>query len=477
VPGLLRLYRLVRLPLRITTVISVLVLLGSFSTLSPSAQAQADTSVPTVQGPISGPGPAYSSLSACDSGCPNPTPGTSLSDFGYVTQEYFVSGVADGSPYATRIVVRRPASPRRFSGLVVAEPMHFSGAALICQYAQLGIAESGDACLEIDAEPLDLGLLQAFNSARYGSLSIVSEAQTNDILAQVGRLVRSNAPDSPLAGFPVRDMVLTGISESSDVTRAYMSAYDTGASTFLMPDGSPIYQGYFLSSTLGPDPLPITNVPTIQMPTQNEVTAGEPGNGESSSFQRPDSNSPSNPFRIYEVAAMSHADVRNLPNNMGCILPFSQFPQGAMVFMGLEHDLNWVAYGIVPPHAPSYIAVNPGNQVIDGTRVALDQFGNAIGGVRTPYVDVPIFKYTIPNYNIPDSAGTSFTCSIAGFQTPLPESVLHSLYKNEGQYLSEVNHDLHKLTAEGWWPEQYTQSTIRADSLAYAKEFLSPASA
>jgi Alpha/beta hydrolase domain len=400
-----------------------------------------------------------------------------MSDFNYVTQEYFVSGVADGSPYATRIVVRRPAVPQKFSGLVVAEPMHFSGSALICQYAQLGIAMSGDACLEIDSEPLDLGLLQGFNSARYGSLSIVSEAQTNDILAQVGRLVRSNAPGNPFAGLGVSDVVLSGISESSNVTRAYMTAYDGGSSTFQMPDGSPIYQGFFLSSTLGPNPLPITNVPTIQMPTQNEVTAGQPGNGESSSFERPDSDSPANPFRIYEVAGMSHADVRNLPNNQGCIAPFSQFPQGAMEFMGLDHELNWVANGTVPPHAPSYIAVNPGNQVIDGTRVALDQYGNAIGGVRTPYLNVPIFTYTIPNYNNPTSAGPSFLCAIAGFQTPLPQSVLQGLYKNEGQYISAVNNDLHQLASEGWWPDQYTQSFLKADALAYAKEFLAPAGA
>lgn len=394
-----------------------------------------------------------------------------MSDFGYVTEEYFVSGIADGSPYETRIVVRRPARPEKFSGLVVAEPMHFSGAALICQYAQLGIAESRDACLEIDAEPIDLSLLQGFNSARYGSLSL-SSAQTSDILAQVGQLVRSNGPGSPFAGLRVRDVVLSGISESSNTVRSYMSAYDQGLPGFRMPDGSPIYQGFFLVSTLGPDPLPITNVPTIQMPTQNEVTAGMPGPGETSSFQRPDSNSPANPFRIYEVAGNSHADVRGLPNaNSGCILPFSQFPVGAMVFMGLEHELNWVAHGIVPPEAP-YIAVNPGNQVTDGTRVALDQYGNAIGGVRTPYLNVPIFKYTIPNYNIPNSAGTGLLCSLAGYQTPLPQSVLQSLYKNGGRYLAEVNASMFRLTREGWWPEQYTWPELEADALNYAKEFL-----
>jgi len=141
---LLRLPRPVRFPIRTAAIVALLVLAGSFWAGSPSAQAQADTTVPVVQGPITGPGPMFASLS------PGPAPGTSLSDFNYVTDEYFVSGIADGSPYETRVVIRRPALPEKFSGLVVAEPMHFSGAALICQYAQLGIAMSGDGCLEIE---------------------------------------------------------------------------------------------------------------------------------------------------------------------------------------------------------------------------------------------------------------------------------------------------------------------------------------
>lgn len=456
----------VRTPLRATALVAAALAACCLSTWNASAQAQpsqpaADTAVPVVQGPITGPGPMFASL--------NPGPaGTNLSDFDYVTKEYFLSGIADGAPYATRVVVRRPAKAQKFSGLVVAEPMHFSGHALICQYARLGIATAGDGCLEIDAEQLDLGLLQGFNPERYGALSMTA-TQTNDILAQVGRLVRSNASTSLFAGHTVRDVILSGTSESSNVARGYMSAYDQGAAAFRMPDGSAIYQGFFLTSTLGPTPLPVTNVPTVQMPSQSEVTV-------SSAFQRPDSDSPANPFRIYEVAGMSHADARDDPDYYPnvCDGPLSQFPVGAMTYMGLEHLLDWVAYSITPPHAP-YIAVNPDNQVIDGTRVALDAYGNARGGVRTTYLDVPIYRYMIPNYTIPGSGGPSFLCSLAGFQTPLPESVLHQLYKNEGQYLSAVNKRLVQLTRQGWWPSAYTHPYLRADAKRYAKEFLAPA--
>src|SRR5215469_2893627 len=142
---LFRLHRPARFPFRATVVVALLILIGSFAAGSPAAHAQADTTVPVVQGPITGPGPMYASLAA------GPSAGTSLTDFNYVTDEYFASGVADGSPYQTRIVVRRPANPAKFSGLVVAEPMHFSGAALICHYSHVGIAISMDAFPEIGA--------------------------------------------------------------------------------------------------------------------------------------------------------------------------------------------------------------------------------------------------------------------------------------------------------------------------------------
>lgn len=436
---------------RLFVLLASVALLGFGAPPAASAQAPGDTSVPAIQGPITGPGPAYNGIR------PGPT-GTNLPDFDYITQEYFVAGIAGGQPYKTRIVVERPANPEKFTGLVVAEGMHFSGAALICQYARLGIAQDGDACLEVDAEPVDLGFLQSFNADRYGTLAVAS-GQTSDILAQVGSLIRSRSVGTPFAGLPLRAMVLSGTSESSNIARAYMTAYDNGLPGFRLEDGSAIYQGFFLTSTLGSSPLPITDVPTIQMPTQTEVFG-------TSAFQRPDSDAPGNRFRIYEVAGMSHADARDDPSFYPntCAQPLSQFPVGAMTFMGLRHLLNWVAFGVVPPRAP-YIAVNPDGQVIDGTRVALDQHGNALGGVRTAYLDVPIFSYTIPN-------GPSFFCFLTGYQTPLAPSVLGDLYKSQGQYIAEFTVRLEELTRQGWWPKEYTQDYARSDMLAYAGQYL-----
>src|SRR5438876_996757 len=89
--------------------------------------------VPKVTGPIPVTADSYPFLAANKS-----TPAFDLSKVGYVEEEYIVTGnanvydwAADGSltvktpnaPYGTRILVRRPANPARFSGTVIVEPL------------------------------------------------------------------------------------------------------------------------------------------------------------------------------------------------------------------------------------------------------------------------------------------------------------------------------------------------------------------
>src|SRR5688572_32773896 len=58
--------------------------------------------LPTVTGPITGPGAMYESVQSL-------APGNDLAKFKYEAKEYFISGTAQGQPYKTRIVVRKPA--------------------------------------------------------------------------------------------------------------------------------------------------------------------------------------------------------------------------------------------------------------------------------------------------------------------------------------------------------------------------------
>lgn len=92
----------------------VFVLLATATT----AFAQTQTAPhPTISAPVTGPGAMFPGLRTVPVG-------SGLVDHEYVVKEYFVSGTANGDPYTTRILVRQPEDPSRFSGIVVAEPMH-----------------------------------------------------------------------------------------------------------------------------------------------------------------------------------------------------------------------------------------------------------------------------------------------------------------------------------------------------------------
>ena len=58
-------------------------------------------SLPTMSQEITGPGPMFDSTPSLPSG-------KGLAAFRYQALEYFVSGTANGQPYQTRLVVRRP---------------------------------------------------------------------------------------------------------------------------------------------------------------------------------------------------------------------------------------------------------------------------------------------------------------------------------------------------------------------------------
>jgi hypothetical protein len=145
---------------------------------------------------------------------------------------------------------------------------------------------------------------------------------------------------------------------------------------------------------------------------------------------------------------MPHANARDSiayePNF--CALPVSDFPWGPSVAMGLAHLVAWVDHGRTPPHAP-YIEVD-GNTANDGSRLALDEHGNAKGGVRNTYVDVPVATYGVPNTALEPSG--AFLCSIAGWRVPFADETLNTLYKNKGDYLSDVVRRLVDLVVEGW---------------------------
>ena len=404
----------------------------------------ATTAVPTVSAVVSGPGLMY----------PDPAIGVvpsavQVEAFPYVTEELFVSGTASGAPYTTRIIIRRPKDVKAFSGTVVAEALHAGGRSLIFEWSRVSILTRNHIFAEIVHSPANVSLLKTFNAARYASLNI-AQWQTNEIIAQVGMLLKSKP--GVLAPYAIQRATLMGTSASSGTVRNYFPAH----AEWRTAAGGPIFDGFLLTSTNGNTAPPLVDVPMVQMPTQTEVhTHAEAG----INYRRPDSDEPGNRFRLYEVAGMPHNNSRDSRGFTGdpCTLPVTDFPAGAFTAVGLHHLIEWIATGTAPPHAPPIeVDQNPAN---DGSHLALDEYGNARGGVRNVWVDVPIATYGV--FGKGKTAAQDRLCLLAGTEVPLPEATLRKLYRDKADYEQKVNDRLAQLVKEGWFMPEYVADVKR----------------
>ena len=214
-----------------------------------------------------------------------------------------------------------------------------------------------------------------------------------------------------------------GTSASSGTVRNYLADHPN----LRMANGGPIFDGFLLTSTNGNTPLPIVDVAMIQMPTQTEVvTWAERG----IAYRRPDSDEPGNRFRLYEVAGMPHNNSRDSPafQSDPCTLPVTDFPAGAFTALALNHLVEWITKGTAPPHAPP-IAVDQ-NTADDGSHLALDDHGNAKGGIRNVWVDVPTATNGV--FGKGKTTAQDRLCQLAGTKVPLPEATLKKLYPRPG---------------------------------------------
>jgi hypothetical protein len=383
---------------------------------------------------------------------PSLAPGKGLSAFNYQAHEYLVSGTANGEPYTTRIVVRKPADNSKFSGLVLAEAMHGSGAAHMFEFTSIYLMSSGHASVEVLTTPP--AQFVALNEARYKDLKL-NGAQTNEILAQVGALVRGGT----LVGGAVRKMVLGGTSMTAGVLINYLPAH----MVYRTPQMQRIYDGF----------LPMSNgamirdvdVPVIHVPTMHEV------NGNITNKQ--DSDEAGKQYRLYEFSGMGHIDTRDSvrlkPNP--CVDPLSTFPVQAYMSVALDHLLKWVDKGTVPPRAPRILLDRDISN--DGSMMALDEHGNPLGGIRTVYVDVPTAKYVIrpaalnpvvanaaPYIAAGGQNAANLMCGLGTAQIAIAPAKLKELYKNKQGYVKAVETRLTALEKAGWSLPLYREMIV-----------------
>jgi hypothetical protein len=261
----------------------------------------------------------------------------------------------------------------------------------------------------------------------------------------------------------MRKMILAGTSASAGVLINYLPSH----MVYRLADMKPIYDG-FLPTSNGTN-IRQVDVPMIQVPTTTEAARGNVPS-------RQDGDRPGDQFRVYEFPGMPHLDTRDVeafrPNP--CKNPITLWPMNSYMSVAFHHLAEWVDKGTVPPRADRILVDR--NTANDGSLIALDEHGNPKGGIRNPYVDVPVAKYGFPNEaavpptpnTVPwvsrrTAEGIDDLCHLTGFQIAMTAPELKKLYGTKEQYVAKVRDRVDELTRQGWSLPVY-RNQILADA-------------
>jgi hypothetical protein len=391
---------------------------------------------------------------------------------GYVERELLLSGSAvtyqgaptstaeprgRPTPYATRVVVRHPADEDDFSGRVVVEPFNTSaGVDLDVVWGQVHplLADEGDAWVGVTTRASSAAKLRELDADRYAEMDLRLNDHGWDVLRHVGALLK--APDDVrlLPDLEVTSIYLAGFSQSGIDTATFAGAIDGVAR---LEDGDPVYDGYLPaahSGSLAPlrsgdavlprfvsEPLGPVDVPVVDLETQSDVEGFEaeidatrtytnPGHA---GVRRRDADRDGDRYRLYEIPGAPHA-----PAIPGCDGGGSTFPVDAFLRAALARLYRWAELGEAPPPAPRIELADRG--VVSAA--AVDEHGNARGGLRSPFVDVPLVRYEA--HSTPGAL-----CALAGRETPLPADDLRRRYGDVDGYLDAFTEALDEAIDDG----------------------------
>jgi len=367
----------------------------------------------------------------------------------WVDEEFFVSCSSPEITYKTAVFVRRPANGTRASGVVAVDPLHSAGIWGMQSLLQPYFVAHGDVHVGVAANhDVVERLLKGADPARYSSLDVPDTPDApNQILAGVGALLHRR-PDPLLPSVRVKSAILGGWSQTAVVTRTFVGSPQAKGTV----DGRRVFDGFFpgqaaVGSSGGSQvgPVPDVGRPVLELQGEREllVTVSVYGH---LGYRRPDSKT----YRLYEVSAMSH--INNEPDNpvsgfagsLTCDWPAgatpSAFRQTDVWAMAFDNLVHWITTGVAPPHADRI------ELEADGRAVKRDADGNALGGVRSVFVDVP--TASIMPTSLAPGGIVANPCAYAGYQLDLSHQRLQQLYRDHGSYVQEVARDTDKLVRE-----------------------------
>ena len=427
-------------------------------------------------------------------------PTINLASYGYAEREFQMSGATNiyrhsgiwgtngrwgvsvaqsNVPYTTRLLVRYPTNPSKFNGTVVVEWLNdTTGGDQDPVWSEIynEVLSQGYAYIGVTAQTAGMNELKAWDSRRYGALGDSNDGQSYDIFSQAAGVVRADSA-TLLGGLSPTTVIGAGDSQSAfrldtyvnaiqPVSHAFNGFLAVGRSVFAAPIGGGLV-------AFSPAPAHVrtdSTTPFIQLNTEGDIE--ELG---AALVRQPDNSY----LRTWELAGAAHIDLheglyegntiqREEPQVTApkCVfgVPFNgaTLPDNMPVFELEDAALTsldkWLVSGVQPPHG-NPIATTPLFNLVER-----DRYGNALGGIRLPDVQVPTETYTAINFSQPSQESLSpsqllstlesiFTaletgeitnttlrdeglCLLEGFYTPLSSTTLRALYPTHGDYVS-----------------------------------------
>jgi alpha/beta hydrolase family protein len=453
-----------------------------------TSAAWAAVSNPTVTGPIT---------TTCNPNCPSP-PGptngihvpipldgnSNLAEFidaNYVEEEFFFSGTATAyqrdpsaaawdstgfwtaqpsttiapMAYESRMLVRKPADPSKFNGIVIVEWLNVTAGVDLAPdygYAREELLRDGFIWVGVSAQsvsvnggfPAGFGL-KSYDPVRYGPLVHPGDNYCYDIYSQAAQAIRHPMGVNPLGdGYLIRGMIADGESQSASRMVTYYNAIEPLAQLF---DGTMIHSrsgggaGLF-SGTGGSVPSPsmlrTDQTPVLVFETETD-TVGH------FAARQPDSTT----YRLWEGTGTAHADSYDVtyfglntatqepfyPPTLPCAFPQNTANERYLMDAAMLHLSQWINGGTPPPSGQPIDVV--------GGVIQRDSLGIALDGIRLPEMDVP----TVTQQGT-SNPGPGF-CILFGREIPLPVT-LQSLYANHGKYVSKFAHATNILESNGF---------------------------
>lgn len=436
-------------------------------------------------------------------------------DFNYEELEFFLKGKANiygaderdypyikktSIPYKNRILLRRPRNMDVFSGRVYVDILNATQGYDIEDLWHRNYywcMENGHGYVGITSKPVCVMSLKNYDWERYQSLDWSNGEKTPqpaglryasipgteeglfwDMLGQLASLLRSKNINNGFLGHPVEYLYLTGQSQSGAYLNTYIHYFDP----FLADSrGNKLFDGYmnivgahirrricqdepieplrFYNGDIRP-----TGTPFISITSEGDVSLFK-NFFQADILKNPVTNSDTadHKRRHYDIAGTPHTDIRcpllssfeelkktrRLISDDGCneIRDLNDIPTEFYIVGLLEKLHLWAARGIAPQ------AVEPFRRFPGRSELLRDKHGNVLGGLRSPFLDIPIAAYTGSNPQDPEG--------ISGKITYFSAQKVEKLYGSFHAYLEIFTKYTQMQVAEGWVTEKDGRKMIQ----------------